>query len=252
MIINNLKQTFPEKGDQEIMAICKESYRNLSDVLLEAIKGFTLSADEIRKRYGFDDDPKLQEYFEKGQNLLATAAHLTNWEWGAYSTGICLKHKIIGVYKKVSHPYINQHMIDSRSKFDVQLAEMKETSELMEVYQSDRPYMLVLIADQRPSDPRKGFWTNFLGRETAFFYGAEKFAIQYKLPVLNFDIHRVKRGYYHVHIEWLCEDPENIKTGDVIKAYRDSLEREIRVRPAEWLWSHSRWKHARPADVPMH
>lgn len=248
MIINNLRASFPEKSEAEIISICKKSYKNLCDVLLEAIKGLTLKEHEIAARYKFDHDEKLQKYFEEGKSVLGTTAHLTNWEWGAYATGIVFDHQIVGVYKKVKQPYINQLLVRSRSKFDVMLAEMKETADIIDKYNSSRPYMLALIADQRPSDPYKAYWTNFLGRDTAFFYGAEKFSTKYNLPVFFFNIKRLKRGYYNVSIEWLCHDSSNINKGDIIVAYKNALENEIRKRPADWLWSHSRWKHPKPAD----
>lgn len=248
MILKNLKETFPEKSDKEIKAICKDFYRNLCDILLEAIKGLTLKDHQIVERYEFAFDEKLNDYFNKGQSVIATTAHLTNWEWGALASGIVLKHKILGVYKKVSHPYINDLLIRSRSKFNVTLAEMKETADMMSSFDSDRPFMLMLIADQRPSDPYKGYWTNFLNRDTAFFYGPEKFAFEYKFPVLFLSIRRKKRGYYHVDVHWICDDPTKVEKGFIVEKYAKILEKEILERPADWLWSHSRWKHPKPAD----
>ena len=248
MIIKNLKASFPDKSEKEIVQICKESYRNISDILLEAIKGFTLSKKTIGERYQFRVNEELNEYFEKGQSVIGATAHLANWEWGAMASGFLMQHKILGVYKKVSHPQLNALMIRSRGKFDVELSEMKETSDKVKAYTSDRPFLLMLIADQSPSNPYKAYWTNFLNQETPFFYGAEKFAFEYKLPVFFFIIHRVKRGYYYVTIEKLSGDPTNLSKGDIIEKYKEVLEREILDRPSEWLWSHNRWKHKKPAD----
>lgn len=248
MILENLSRTFPDKNEREIKKICREFYRNLSDILLEAIKGFTLTEKQIARRYQFDEDDRLNQYYKSGQSVVATTAHLANWEWGAYATGFTLEHKIIGVYKKMSQPYINQYVIRSRSKFDVMLSEMKETTDIVKNYSHKRPFILTLIADQRPSDPYKAYWTTFLGRDTAFFFGPEKFAREYNLPVFFFNIHRVKRGHYHVAYDWLSEPDEKLEKGVIIERYKNVLEREILHRPSEWLWSHSRWKHPKPAD----
>jgi KDO2-lipid IV(A) lauroyltransferase len=157
----------------------------------------------------------------------------------------------LGVYKKLSHPHINKYIEKSRSLYNITLSEMSDTAKLLSTAHNLDPFALVLIADQRPSNPRKAFWTYFLNRETAFFYGAEKFSLDYGYPVLFFRILRVKRGYYRVEIDVLCENPADLKKGELIKRYRDKLESAVRERPAEWLWSHNRWKHKRPEGMPI-
>jgi len=249
MILNNLRSTFPDKSENEIKEICKKSYKNLSDILLEAIKGLSLNEKQILQRYKVVQNDKLDENYSKGQSVIGTTAHITNWEWGVYATGITLKHQIVGVYKKLSHPYINQLLINSRSKFNVILKEMKETAHYLETIKTEDPYMLVLISDQRPSDPYKAYWTTFLNRDTAFSYGAEKFCLEYNLPVFFFNIKRNKRGHYEVHVEWICENPSTVIKGDVIVSYKECLEKIILERPEDWLWSHNRWKYNKPEDL---
>ena len=251
LILDNLSRAFPEKSEEEIRKICKKFYSNLSDVLLESMKGFTLSEKQLRKRYVINPDRRLSDYFKVGTSVIGVTAHLTNWEWGAMALGLQVDHRILGVYKKISHPQINKYMIGNRSRFNTDLAEMKEVSDMVKSYNPEKPFALVLIADQRPSDPRKAFWTHFLGRETAFFYGAEKFAMELELPVMFLNIKRKKRGHYEVDLEWISEGRKEPGQGDIITAYSRILEREVRARPEVWLWSHSRWKHPRPEDVPI-
>ncbi|MEQ8324477.1 MAG: hypothetical protein RIC15_04780 [Vicingaceae bacterium] len=251
LIISNLKSAFPQKSDKEIKQICFKFYRNLSDILLESLKGFTLSKNALIKRYEIAKDEKLQEYFMRGTSVIATTAHLTNWEWGAMALDLQVSHQITGVYKRLHHPYIDKYMIKNRGRYGTGLVEMKSVVNLMENISVESPFALVLIADQRPSDPTKAFWTHFLNRETAFFYGVEKFALEHRLPVLFFEIQRKKRGHYFVQIRWLVTDTDHLKKGDVIGAYRDQLEKIVSERPEDWLWSHSRWKHPRPHEMPI-
>ena len=251
MILANLRQAFPEKKEDEIQRICKDFYKNFSDILLEGIKGFSMSGDEIVKRYVIEKNPAIEKLQAKGQSFIVTTAHLANWEWGVSATGLYFDHRVLGVYKKLSHPDINRYIERSRSLYNITLSEMGDTAKLLSTKHNLDPFALVLIADQRPSNPRKAFWTHFLNRETAFFYGAEKFSFDYNYPVFFFDIIRVKRGYYRVEIDLLCENPAEFKKGEIIKRYRDKLERSIRERPAQWLWSHNRWKHTRPKEMPI-
>ena len=251
MILTNLKLSFPEKSEAEIKQICKEFYKNLSDILLEGIKGFSMSGDQIVKRYSIEKNPLIEKLQAHGKSFIVTTAHLANWEWGVSATGLYFNHRVLGVYKKLTHPDINKYIEESRSLYNITLSEMSDTAKLLSTKHNLDPFALVLIADQRPSNPRKAFWTHFLNRETAFFYGAEKFSFDYNYPTFFFNIIRVKRGYYRVEIDALCENPANLKKGELIKRYRDKLESAIRKRPAEWLWSHNRWKHKRPEGMSI-
>ncbi len=42
----------------------------------------------------------------------------------------------------------------------------------------------IMAADQSPSNAKNVIWVNFLGRETAFLHGPEKYAIRYNYPVI--------------------------------------------------------------------
>ncbi|HAW52629.1 MAG TPA: hypothetical protein DCX54_09935 [Flavobacteriales bacterium] len=251
MILTNLKLAFPEKSETEIKQICKDFYKNFSDILLEGIKGFSMTGDQIVKRYVIEKNLVIEKFQARKQSFIATTAHLANWEWGVSATGLYFDHRVLGVYKKLSHTEINNFVEKSRSLYNVTLSEMSDTAKLLSTKHNLDPFALVLIADQRPSNPRKAFWTHFLNRETAFFYGAEKFAFDYGYPVFFFEIIRVKRGHYRVKVDVLCEDPGELSKGDIILRYRDKLEDCIKKRPEQWLWSHNRWKHQRPEGMPI-
>lgn len=251
LILENLRNSFPGKPEAEIASICRSFYRNLCDNILEALKGFTLSRKEIENRYRILPNEDLERVFSEGKSALGLTGHLANWEWGTYALGIYIEHKILGVYKKIHHPQINQLLIRSRSKYNIDLCEMKETSETFEKMSSKESILLMLIADQRPTNPDRAYWTTFMNRDTPFFYGPEKFAHEYDLPVFFFCIERVKRGYYEVEIKLLHKNPATLPEGKVIELFRDELEKQILKRNADWLWSHSRWKHRKPAQIPL-
>ena len=51
VVINNLRNSFPEKTDKELQAIAQKFYRHLSDVFIEAILNLRLSKDKLLQRY---------------------------------------------------------------------------------------------------------------------------------------------------------------------------------------------------------
>ena len=53
VVFNNLKLSFPEKSDKELVKISKKFYHHFVDVFIEMIKSFTISEKEILEHYKF-------------------------------------------------------------------------------------------------------------------------------------------------------------------------------------------------------
>ncbi len=109
--------------------------------------------------------------------------------------------------------------------------------------------IIAMVADQAPA-PELAYWHDFLHQDTPFFSGAAKIAQRTNYPVLFTSMKRLKRGYYQVEMSPLAlppYPPEAVE--EIIGRYAAAVERAIRQRPAEWLWSHKRWKHKRNQEV---
>jgi KDO2-lipid IV(A) lauroyltransferase len=91
----------------------------------------------------------------------------------------------------------------------------------------------------------------FLGQDTAVTFGTEKYSREYNQVVVFGGIHKVSRGHYSVRFETVADNPAQMAHGEIIERTMRILERDIRNAPPYWLWSHRRWKHRKPADVPV-
>jgi len=78
--------------------------------------------------------------------------------------------------------------------------------------------------------------------------GPEFFARRYRLPVVYFDIQRLRRGYYTAKLKVIEDDPVNTSSGEITENYMHTLEQLIIKKPQDYLWSHRRWKHSRNKD----
>jgi hypothetical protein len=54
-----------------------------------------------------------------------------------------------------------------------------------------------------------------------------------------------RRGDYVVHIREITAAPRQAFDGWITQEHMRMLEQSIRERPADWLWSHRRWKATR-------
>ena len=63
VILTNLRNSFPEKSNKEINRITRKTYKNLTDIIVESIKGYTISDKEIQERFRIRNPELLNEYF---------------------------------------------------------------------------------------------------------------------------------------------------------------------------------------------
>jgi len=244
----NLKQSFPNKNDNEIKQITKAYYRNLCDISLESIKGYSLSIDQLLRRYKCLNPEVANEYFDKGQSIIFALSHYANWEWGTQVAGSLFWHDTISFYKPLSNRYIDNYIRKQRETKGMLLCSIYQTKF---IFRSEDciPRAYFLVSDQNPSKASKEYWVEFLNQDTACIHGIESYARLFELPVIYADVQRVDRGCYTVTLEVLCDKPKDTIQGDITRLYMKKLEEIIVKKPEDWLWSHRRWKRKRPADI---
>lgn len=244
VIRTNLENSFPEKTVAEIEDIIQKCYRNLGDVLLEGIKGMSMSDETLRKRYKFVDRHITDKYFEQGQSVFSAPVHYTNWEWGTMAFSLFMHHKVAAVYKPLKNKYIDQHIRDGRAKTGLSLRGIKETRALLDEFEGT-PTVFVFIADQTPSNIKKADWLTFMNQDTPCLQGLDRHARRTGFPVLFTYARRVKRGYYEITFDEIAPNPKATKEGEITALFMGKLEELLRREPANWLWSHKRWKRKR-------
>ena len=52
---------------------------------------------------------------------------------------------------------------------------------------------------------------------------------------------------YEVDIKIVCVNPKEFTEEQVTEMHLKCLEENILQQPANWLWSHRRWKHKKPS-----
>ncbi len=247
----NLRRCFPEKSEGELQRLLRTSYRNLSDVLLEGLKGLSMSREELLKRYRFVNPDLPEALYRLGMPVLSTQAHYGNWEWGVCSFPLQVPQKVVGIYKPLKHPLIGAFTDARRKRYGLVLRDLRQTRSAMKEF-GESPSLFIMIADQSPSNPVKSHWLSFFGCETAWLHGTDYWARRLKCPVLFMDVRRVKRGFYEIHFSLLADASREVfEEGELTRLYVRKLEEVISRKPADWLWTHRRWKLRRPQDVKL-
>jgi len=241
VVMSNLTIAFPEKTQQERIKIAKEFYHNFLDTFIETIKFLSLSDKEFSKRLTGNFE-LLSELYSTGKNVQLQSGHFFNWEYMNWGLSRSSPYPLIGVYAPVSNKIFDKIIFKMRSRYNAILVSVYEFKNKFHQLAKGR-YALALIADQNPGISEKSYWLPFFGKLTGFVTGPEKSAQINNTAVVLAHFYKVKRGYYHVNFELLTTEPRQFARGELTKKYVSYLEDCIRKKPANYLWSHRRWKH---------
>ncbi len=245
VVEENIRNCFPELSEAEQKKLVSRSYKNLADIIVEGVKAFSMSNKQAVTRHKFINLEFLAPYKEAGKSVILLPAHYGNWEWGVLSAPLQLDYKhVIVLYKPLSNKFADRLVKKNRSRNGIFMGPIYKTAKLFQTYTAQTAAFF-LVADQSPSNVARAYWTTFMGRETAFLPGPERYSRLYNLPVIFVDIQRVKRGYYEVSFSLITDNPTSLPEGEITARYARKLEDIIRKKPENWLWSHRRWKHKR-------
>jgi len=247
VVFNNLKNSFPEQSEKDLKKISKDYYRHFSDILVEGIKNLSISKNELKRRFSIKNPDLVNRYFNKNQSVILTSGHFNNWEWFISIQDVLLHHQAIGIGMPLSQQSLDKRINKKRSRFGMIVTHSGEYKSKIESL--TKPYALLILGDQSPGNERNSYWTNFLKQRTCFVFGTEYIANSYKLPVLYYTVNKVKRGYYELEFKIICEHPNTLQYGEITEKYVNFLEMDILQHPAQWIWSHKRWKKTEPEDI---
>ncbi len=244
VVRTNLRNSFPEKSEQERKQIERAFYKHLADVFIETLSLASVSEHQIRQRMKYLNLDDLMRW-TGGRSWISAMAHYGSWE---YTTNFDLyktHDNALAVYRPLTNKGADRFYHRIRSRFGVIPIAMHDVGrEMMRRKRENSHVTLALIADQTPGWPEIQNWTLFLGQWTPFFMGMEKLALKFHMPVVFLDVHKVRRGYYEARFDLIYDGDEAVAEGEITRRYAERLEQMIRTRPELWMWSHRRWKHS--------
>lgn len=252
VIRDNIERSFPQQSADWYNRIESEYYLHFADITVESIKHFTIDNETAMSRMKHVNTEAFKPFFEAGKSVLIAGGHLNNWELYAVTANQNIPHDAMAVYKKLSDPVMDKAVRESRQRFGLEMVRTVDAQAWMRDHANGpRPKAIVMGFDQSPANPNKAWWSEFLNQETAWYYGLEKWVHDYDLPVIYGHIYKDSRGRYTTQYEVVVNGSEGLEKGEVLSRCIALLEEDIRNHPSHWLWSHKRWKHKRPTDVPM-
>lgn len=257
VVRDNIAGAFPDLSEQEREDILRDFYRHFGDIVTETIWFGGCHSYKRLQRAGIvriANPEVLDDAYNSADSVMLMYTHAGNWELlggmpGYWPEGMCVREdNYCAVYKKMSSPSWDVVMNDNRK---APLASKATYDGLIESQNLIR-YVLThrgskkiysINTDQRPYQAAKGTMVvDFMGRECDSMVAAATLAAKFGFPVVFQHMDRREDGGYTISYELICQDASKVAPEEIMRQYYRLLEADIRRQPANYLWTHKRWK----------
>jgi Kdo2-lipid IVA lauroyltransferase/acyltransferase len=245
LVRENLVRAFPQFTEQQLRATMRAYYYGFAQMLAEVLKSATMPPQELSRRVRIVNLGVARALLARGQSVLLVAAHQCNWEWMVLALSLELGYPVDGAYKPLEDAWSDREMKKLRARFGCRLVPAKQFLADI-IRRRDVVRCLAMVADQEPTTSEFKHWTRFLNRDTAFYMGPEEISRATHFPAFFMGFRRLARGQYEMELTPLAAEGEVLAPGELTERYAQLVEAQIQAAPADWPWSHKRWKLKKP------
>lgn len=246
VIWGNLKSSFPEKSDRELLAIERGFYHWFCDYLVETIKLMTMSRRQLMKRMTFTGMEEINQVLSEGRSVAIYLGHLGNWEWITSMPYWAPEALCCQLYHPLENEYFDRLFKFVRERQGALCIPMQESlRKIIQFAREGKPLAVGYISDQSPFWWSIHHWVSFLNHDTPVLTGAERIVKHTRQVFVYGDVTRVSRGHYNCEMRVMNRETKGIPDYEITDLYFQELEKSIRRQPEIYLWSHNRWKRTR-------
>lgn len=251
VVTENLNNAFPELPSRERRKIRRRFYRWFCDYVVETLKLLSMSRQEMMRRMVIEGVDEMERSLETKPFVFIFLGHYCNWEWVSSIPLWYQKEDSHGaqLYRPLKNKAFDRLFLEMRSRFGSEnISKYEALRHILQLRRDGKKTCIGFISDQTPGWNSIHDWVDFLHQDTPVFTGTERIAKKVDAAIFFADIRRVRRGYYHLVLRRMTDEPKDFPDYALTEQYMRELEQIIRRQPHLWLWSHRRWKHRRAAD----
>ncbi len=240
---DNLKSTIGKNlSDSEIDKTVRLVFENIGQTFIEVARFKLITPSRAREIVSTGWEDSLRKIQGEGKGGILFTAHYGNWE--------LLGHFLHAEGFKTDYLVVTQHNVlfdelleKARKSVDVEIIHTDKS--MRGIYRSFEKNKFVAIASDQ-HDPSKSLIMDFLGKPAAVAKGAAVLALRIGVPLIPILTRRVRYDQFELITDEPIYPPDGGVTDENIKfimnKYHEFLEKQIRLYPGQWLWTHRRWK----------
>ena len=243
----NIEHSFPNLSVCQRRTIVKAFYKQLTDMFVEDIYGYSASEEELLARVHFTNPDLVALLARQTGGCLMLLGHVGNWQWLCQ---IAKRLKPYGVnttfvYATQHNKSVNNLLLAMRSKSG---GTVTPTSRLLRsMLEYDRQslataYGMLIDQKPRPEQEHLSYQNIFLHQPTKWQTGSDSLARRFSYGAVYAHISRPQRGYYVIDFRLITDDSQKEPENAITERFATLLEENIHQQPELWLWSHNRWR----------
>ncbi len=252
ILVENLRQAFPEKGAAEIERLASGSAASVGAAFVEFLQVSGMSEAEIRDRVRVAGQEHLLAARARGRGVFLLSAHFGGWELGAIRAGL-IGETIAPVVRPLDNPHLEEELARRRTRFGNRLIAKRDAAR--DILRAIRSKQTVAILVDQNVLAREAVFVPFFGRLAATTPSLALFQLKTDAPVVPAFVWPEGGGRYVLELgaPIFAEEfraPELDRDEAVLRAtarYMEVTEAVIRGKPEAWLWMHNRWR-TRPEE----
>lgn len=254
VVYANLARSFPEAKFWRLKQIAHDFYVHLAEIMVEAIWFGGSDLKRLRDSHIVEiaNDGVMEEAFENSPSVTMLCSHCGNWEllggfpvynYDGDHENLCTVENIYVVYRRLSNKVWDEVFKRNRLAPVPGYDSMVESANILRhcMRNKGKKKVYCFIADQSPYMSRHYIGT-FMNQQTQAMMGSVAMAHKLGHSIVYMNMARKGRGHYEMVFTKICDDASKEDPEVLLRKYFDLLEEDIRKDPANWLWSHNRWK----------
>ena len=243
IVRKNLELSKVAKNTKDLIRIEKKFYRHLTDVFFEMFKFYSISPEEMKRRFYIENPEIFYQLEKKNKSVMFMTSHYGGFEW-FLSINYHVPQLPFAVYTPLSNKSLDSLIKKFRLRHGSKLiSRYKAGSYIKKQIKKNKLFLYGMAADQSAQIRSITYWKQFLGVKVPVFTGSERIAKQHDIPVVFGKVVKIKRGYYKVVVDLISEFPNEYKNYQITDIYLKKLEKQIREIPEYYYWTHNRFKH---------
>lgn len=248
LTIVNLTMAFPAKAPEEIKALSKEVYIELSKTIAEILLMFTERFDIDKAIKNADEAKKKLHSIAQNspQGVIVMTAHFSNWELAAH---FLAKHGLpmLAIGRKGNNRLIEANITTPfREKYG-NTAASKDKAMLLMMKRLKAKGNVGLLIDQKTGGSHSAK-IDFFGKPAETTLSVASLKLKLNPSVIPIFIVRESDGSYEMvinePIDYVADEIEDTqkKLEAMTLKYNKVIEEIVRKYPAQWFWMHNRWR----------
>ena len=246
VVIENIKNAFPELSSREVLNLAKKSYQHFSKIFLELAHLNQFSSEQLKAKIIVKTPEVIEEIKSSGKGQIILIGHFGSWE--VFALYFSLIKDFAAIAKKQKDQVIEDFILSLRTRFGGKIFYSREPiTNGIQWLKKGNAFTIVGDQDAR----HHGIFVPFLGQPSSTYTGVSIFALRSKVDVYFATPVRTRDGKYEISIEKIHAVEEGYPKGfskELITRYMNKLEEAVRKHPEQYFWMHKRWKTKPPEE----